>query len=136
MFLKKYLTFRSLDFNDLDFELDMRELEAEFGVEIALPRRHTYDRVNVLEEFNRPGEFQSIFGVSKEVFKYLVEVGGENLINRREDNPTALSPNQKVAIFLEYLRTNQFHRSVGTQSYLGMITYILNSDQPKMTSAS
>ena len=98
----------------------MRGLEEDFGVEIVLPRRHVFDRVEVLEEFNRPGEFQSIFGISKDVFKYVIEIGGEQLMTQRPDNPFALSPSQKVAIFLEYLRTNQFHRSVGSQLYTGI----------------
>ena len=102
----------------------MRQLESDFDTEIVLPRRHVYDRVNVLEEFHRPGEFQSIFGISKDVFKYLLEVGGEDLMTQREDNPVALTPSQKLTIFLEHLRTNQFHRSVGSQIYTGYLMLI------------
>ena len=52
------------DFSLLDFYIEVMEfeefaeaVEEEFGPAI-LPRTHTRDRLNSLEEFTRPGEFK------------------------------------------------------------------------------
>ena len=42
----------------MDFVVDMKILEIQAGVEVAMPKRFLPDRANPLEEFSRPGEFE------------------------------------------------------------------------------
>jgi hypothetical protein len=40
------------------------------------------------------------------------------LSGERDDNPVSLLPIHKFAIFLQFLRTNSFHKSVGSQHHV------------------
>jgi hypothetical protein len=40
------------------------------------------------------------------------------LAGERDDNPVSLLPIHKFAIFLQFLRTNSFHKSVGSQHHV------------------
>ena len=55
--------------------------------------------------------------MSQDAFRHVLHLVGAKLDTHREDNPTSLRPPQKLAIFLDFARTNSFHRSVSTAQF-------------------
>ena len=58
-----------------------------------------------------------VFGMSQDTFRQVLILVGEELDCHRPENPTALRPPQKLAIFLDFARTNGYHRSVSRASF-------------------
>jgi hypothetical protein len=59
-----------------------------------------------------------VFGMSKEGFRRILDMVQEQLAGERDDNPVDLLPIHKLAIFLQFLRTNSFQKSVGSQHHI------------------
>jgi hypothetical protein len=60
-----------------------------------------------------------VFGMSKDSFRRILEIIQDDLAGEREeDNPVDLLPIHKFSIFLQFLRTNSFHKSVGSQHHI------------------
>ena len=66
----------------------------------------------------RPLEFRVSFGMSKEFFKTLLDMLTPQLARKNQNDTGNLLPIHRLAIFLQFLRTNGFYKSVGTQFYL------------------
>jgi hypothetical protein len=62
--------------------------------------------------------FSEIFGFSKDGFRQVLDLVLPDLTSSRHKNPSHLTPVQKLCIFLDFLRTNSFHRTVGTQHHV------------------
>lgn len=60
--------------------------------------------------------YRTIFGFSKDGFKFILDKILPAL-ESSEKNRDYLTPVQKLAIFLDFLRTNSFQRVVGTQRH-------------------
>jgi hypothetical protein len=58
--------------------------------------------------------------MSRDSFRRILEVIQDDLAGEREDsdNPVDLLPIHKLCIFLQFLRTNSFHKSVGSQHHI------------------
>jgi hypothetical protein len=100
----------------VEFLLDLEEEEARFGP-CELPRRILRDRDNPLESL-RPLEFRIIFGMSKDSFRRVLGLIEVQLVGPRQHNPVSLNPIHKLTIFLQFLRTNGFQKSVGSQHHI------------------
>lgn len=55
--------------------------------------------------------------MNQDTFRQVLLLVGEDLDCHHPNNPTALRPPQKLAIFLDFARTNGFHRSVSKASF-------------------
>ena len=66
----------------------------------------------------RPLEFRVSFGMSKEFFKTLLDMLTPQLARKNQNDTGNLLPIHRLAIFLQFLHTNGFYKSVGTQFYL------------------
>ena len=62
--------------------------------------------------------FRKIFGFSKNGFRYLLDIVGPRIVHSEKKNPVFLTPVLKLGIFIDFLRTNSFHRVVGTQMHI------------------
>ena len=83
------------------------------------PRRFRFlDSENPFESF-RDDEFCNTFAFSKQRVLQLVEMCRNSLLSR-VDRKTALTPEQKMLIFLDYVRSNTIQRSVGKELYAGV----------------
>ena len=83
------------------------------------PRRFRFfDSENPFETF-RDDEFCSTFAFPKPRASQLVEMCRLSLLSRI-DRRTALTPEQKMLIFLDYVRSNTIQRSVGKELYAGV----------------
>ena len=49
--------------------------------------------------------------------KFLVDLAAPVLASSERNNVVFLTPIQKICIFLDFVRTNSFHRTIGTQSH-------------------
>ena len=105
----------------LDFLCNV-EIEEELTEPDALPKRIIRDRMNPLEL--RPLEFRVTFGMSKEFFKDLLDLLKPQLTREQQHNEGNLQPIHRLAIFLQFLCTNRFHKSVASQS---TVTITVNS---------
>jgi hypothetical protein len=56
--------------------------------------------------------------MSKDSFRRILDMLQVQLAGERDDNPVDLLPIHKLAIFLQFLRTNSFHKSVGSQHHI------------------
>ena len=74
------------------------------------------DRQNPLEL--RPRVFRVIFGMSREAFKELLSILEPHLSRERDGRRDTLLPIHRLCIFLQFLRTNSFHKSVGSQHHI------------------
>ena len=112
----------------LDFLCNV-EIEEELTEPDALPKRIIRDRMNPLEL--RPLEFRVTFGMSKEFFKDLLDLLKPQLTREQQHNEGNLQPIHRLAIFLQFLCTNRFHKSVASQFYLRVsqstVTITVNS---------
>ena len=112
----------------LDFLCNV-EIEEELTEPAALPKRIIRDRMNPLEL--RPLEFRVTFGMSKEFFKDLLDLLKPQLTREQQHNEGNLQPIHRLAIFLQFLCTNRFHKSVASQFYLRVsqstVTITVNS---------
>ena len=61
--------------------------------------------------------YRTLFGFSKNGVKFLVDLAAPVLASSERNNVVFLTPIQKICIFLDFLRTNSFHRTIGTQSH-------------------
>jgi hypothetical protein len=59
--------------------------------------------------------------MSKEGFRRILDMIQGPLAGERDDNPVDLLPIHKLAIFLQFLRTNSFHKSVGSQHHIRVV---------------
>jgi hypothetical protein len=60
-----------------------------------------------------------IFGMGKVAFKQMLDMTAPALRRTREgENPTVLPAMHRFVVFLQFLRTNEFQRAVGTQFFL------------------
>ena len=83
------------------------------------PRRFRFfDSENPFETF-RDDEFCSTFAFPKPRASQLIEMCRVSLLSRI-DRKTALTPEQKMLIFLDYVRSNTIQRSVGKELYAGV----------------
>ena len=55
--------------------------------------------------------------MSQDTFRHVLKIVGDKLDTNREENPTSLRPPQKLSIFLDFVRTNGFHRSVSLAQF-------------------
>ena len=62
--------------------------------------------------------FRKIFGFSKYGFRYLLDILGPRIIHSEKNNPVFLTPVLKLCIFIDFLRTNSYHRVIGTQMHV------------------
>ena len=112
----------------LDFHIDL-EVDEELIEPAELPRRIIKDRLNPFDL--RPLEFRVIFGLTKEFFKELLDLLIPQLTRKNETDRGNLLPIHRLAIFLQYLRTNGFHKSVSTQFFIrvdkSVVTRTVNS---------
>ena len=99
----------------LDFICDV-EVDESMYEPAELPRRVIKDRFNPFDM--RPLEFRVRFGMSKEFFKTLLDMLTPQLSGKNQNDTGNLLPIHRLAIFLQFLRTNGFYKSVGTQFYL------------------
>ena len=58
-----------------------------------------------------------VFGMTKDTFRHVLALVASDLECHRENMPAALRPPQKLAIFLDFARTNGYHRSVSTAEF-------------------
>jgi hypothetical protein len=56
--------------------------------------------------------------MSKDSFRRILELIQDNLAGERDENSVNLQPIHKLGIFLQFLRTNSFHKSVGSQHHI------------------
>ena len=66
----------------------------------------------------RPLEFRVSFGMSKEFFKTLLDMLTPQVARKNQNDTGNLLPIHRLAIFLQFLHTNGFYKSIGTQFYL------------------
>ena len=70
------------------------------------------------------------FGFTKDGFKYLLDLVLQDLMQSEVRSRASLTPVLKLAIFLDFLRTNTFHRVIGTQHHnrvsQGTATVVIN----------
>ena len=96
---------------------DFEEDEIRYGhAELPRPRLHLKDRQNPLTM--RPNVFRSVFGMSREAFKELLSLLEPQLKGERDGWKGNLLPIHRLCIFLQFLRTNSFHKSVGSQHHI------------------
>ena len=55
--------------------------------------------------------------MTKDTFRHVLALVASDLECHRENMPAALRPPQKLAIFLDFARTNGYHRSVSTAEF-------------------
>ena len=114
------------DYRDFMCDVEIDELSIEPA---ALPRRVFEDRMNPFDM--RPHEFRVTLGMSKEFFKDLLDMLTPQLIRKRQNDCGNLLPIHRLTIFLQFLRTNGFHKSVGSQFFIrvtqSMVTTTVNS---------
>ena len=83
------------------------------------PRRFRFlNSENPFETF-RDDEFYSTFAFSKARVSQLVELCRNSLVSRIA-RKTALTPEQKMLIFLDYIRSSTIQRSAGKELYAGV----------------
>jgi hypothetical protein len=87
-------------------------LLAPLGRKLVLPTKLLIFLISILH-FCR-----IVFGMSKEGFRRILDMVQEQLAGERDDNPVDLLPIHKLAIFLQFLRTNGFQKSVGSQHHI------------------
>ena len=75
--------------------------------------------MNPLEYYKRPNEFKRIFGLSKDHFLVLLEMVEPKLTPKRP-NVLNLNPITKLAVFIDFLRTNNFHRTCSSALWANM----------------
>jgi hypothetical protein len=56
--------------------------------------------------------------MSKDSFRRILDLIQDDLAGKRDNNPVDLLPIHKFSIFLQFLRTNSFHKSVGSQHHV------------------
>ena len=99
----------------LNFLHELEEKETKYGPS-ELPRPRLKDRQNPLEM--RPLDFRIIFGMSREAFKELLSMIEPQLRRERDGRNGNLLPINRLSIYLQFLRTNSFHKSVATQHHI------------------
>jgi hypothetical protein len=56
--------------------------------------------------------------MSRDSFRRILDLIQEDLAGERDNNPVDLLPIHKLCIFLQFLRTNSFKKSVGSQHHI------------------
>ena len=82
----------------------------------------------------REDEFAQTFGFGKENVRAIVEMVRDALevkIERR----TVLSPEDKVLIFLDYIRSNSLQRVLGKKRHSGYVLFLLRMQSSSLNSS-
>jgi hypothetical protein len=56
--------------------------------------------------------------MSKDSFRRILDLIQDDLAGERDNNTVDLLPINKLCIFLQFLRTNSFHKSVASQHHI------------------
>ena len=73
----------------------------------------------------REDEFAQTFGFGKEIIYAIVEMVKDDLEVRIERR-TTLTPEKKVLIFLDYIRSNSLQRVLGKKRHSGFVLFLLS----------
>ena len=116
----------TLNFHEMDDQIELEGedvlQEDQAGVDHpVLPRPRRFRFLNSESPFDtfRDDEFFGTFGFSKPRVSQLVELC-RNSLSALTDQRTALIPERKMLIFLDYVRSNTIQRSVGMKIYSGV----------------
>ena len=99
----------------LNFLHELEEKEIRYGP-CELPRHRLRDRQNPFDL--RPVEFRRTFGMTREAFSQLLSMIEPQLRRERDRRNGNILPIYRLCIFLQYLRTNSFHKSVASQQFI------------------
>ena len=79
----------------------------------SFPRRFLYDKQDPVYLFNRPKEFEQIYGMKKESYRYVLSLIHDDL-EPKDVKCTSIPPYISLSIFLEFARTNAFRRTIAS----------------------
>ncbi len=85
---------------------------------VALPCIHIFSKYLIAWKYQHNFFLKRIiFGLSKNGVRFLVNLALPYIATSERRNTIFLTPIQKICIFLDFLRTNSFQRSVASQSH-------------------
>jgi len=108
-------TIRSIAFTNELMVLTEEELIEAVG-RVRLPRNRLQDRLNPLTMLPTP--FRKTYGLTKEVFRVLLEHVKVQLSSDTADRRGSLLPVHKLCVFLEFMRRGSHQVAVGGQMHI------------------
>ena len=97
--------------------------EAYEQIEMIRPKRFCFLLSDNPFETYREDEFSQTFGFGKENTRAIVEIVRDSLAPKI-DRKTVLTPEQKVLVFLDYIRSNSLQRVLGKQRHAGLVLFL------------